>query len=108
VHCELVSQILLRALAVAPKVGWGKELVPAIGTTRHSGNFAVVPQDDEAALWHDEDSVPHSQKMRHRAPGRREEAVAKAGGAKLQRSLLSAVPNGPGTYWLYSECLDLT
>ena len=74
VHDELVPQILLRACAVAPKVGWSKELVLAFRTTSHSGNFAVVPQDDEAALWHDEDSVAHSQEMRHRATGASEES----------------------------------
>jgi hypothetical protein len=66
VHGELVQQILLRACVVAPKVGWSKELVLAFGTTSHSANFAVVSQDDEAALWHDEDSVAHSQERRAR------------------------------------------
>jgi hypothetical protein len=74
VHDELVPQILSRACAVAPKVGWSKELVLAFRTTSHSGSFAVVPQDDEAALWHDEDSVAHSQEMRHRAAGQSEES----------------------------------
>jgi hypothetical protein len=74
VHHELVPQILLRACAVAPKVGWSKELVLAFRTTSHNGNFAVVPQDDEAALWHDEDSVAHSQEMRHPATGASEES----------------------------------
>jgi hypothetical protein len=43
------QQILFRTHAVAPKVGWGKELVLAFGAAGHRWNFVLVPQNDDEA-----------------------------------------------------------
>jgi hypothetical protein len=47
---ELAPKVLLRSNSVARERGWSEELLLTLRARRHRRNFALVPDDDEAAI----------------------------------------------------------
>ena len=47
---EFASQVLLRSTSVTRERGWSEELPLTLRARRHRRDFALVPDDDEAAF----------------------------------------------------------
>ena len=50
IHIEFAPQVLLRPNSVTRERGWSKELPLTLRARRHRRDFALVPDDDEAAI----------------------------------------------------------
>ncbi|MGA8346106.1 MAG: hypothetical protein WB781_29520, partial [Candidatus Sulfotelmatobacter sp.] len=49
-HIEFAPQVLLRSNSVTRERGWSEELPLTLRARRQRRNFALVPDDDEAAI----------------------------------------------------------